>query len=488
MQKLYDSIDKLVLFAQQNLELEAYDVDYVKNSIFALFSLNSYVECNVSEVNQSLNELLAELDQAVVELGLADEGDLEYVNDQVMGYLSLLPSQINKRFNEIKAESSEKATEWFYNYCVNNDYVKKAKLDQNIRFDNNGLVITINKAKPEFRDSKKAKLGNSVAGGYPKCTICHANEGFRNRNKKTLRTVDLTLGGEKWFWQFSPYGYFYQHGITVNYEHTPMHVDNTTFYKLMDFVDEFPHYFIGSNAALPRIGGSVLAHDHYQGGGEILPMHKADAKMTFTSSKYPDAIVEIVNWPNTVFRVVSQNRETIATISEMIRDKWVNYTDLSQDIIAVDEEGIHSAVSPTAVKTARGYEMSIILRNNMVSEQYPDGIFHAHPEFHIIKKESIGLIEAQGLFILPGRLETELEELRQLIHAGKELTPELSEFSMIFEEIKALCHNDYSLENISRAIEDELGSVCARILENTAVFKDVKYSISFLEDLGFERA
>ena len=488
MQKLYDSIDKLVLFAQQNLELEAYDVDYVKNSIFALFSLNSYVECNVSEVNQSLNELLAELDQAVVELGLADEGDLEYVNDQVMGYLSLLPSQINKRFNEIKAESSEKATEWFYNYCVNNDYVKKAKLDQNIRFDNNGLVITINKAKPEFRDSKKAKLGNSVAGGYPKCTICHANEGFRNRNKKTLRTVDLTLGGEKWFWQFSPYGYFYQHGITVNYEHTPMHVDNTTFYKLMDFVDEFPHYFIGSNAALPRIGGSVLAHDHYQGGGEILPMHKADAKMTFTSSKYPDAIVEIVNWPNTVFRVVSQNRETIATISEMIRDKWVNYTDLSQDIIAVDEEGIHSAVSPTAVKTARGYEMSIILRNNMVSEQYPDGIFHAHPEFHIIKKDSIGLIEAQGLFILPGRLETELEELRQLIHAGKELTPELSEFSMIFEEIKALCHNDYSLENISRAIEDELGSVCARILENTAVFKDVKYSISFLEDLGFERA
>ena len=487
MRRVYDAIDKLVIYAKENLELNNYDEDYVRNSIFALFSLNSYMECNVTEVNQTLNELLAELDEAVVKLGLADEGDLEYVNDQVMGYLSLLPSQINEKFNRIKAESSEKATEWFYNYCVNNDYVKKAKLDQNIRFDNNGLVITINKAKPEFRDAKKAKLGNSVAGGYPKCTICHANEGFRNRNKKTLRTVDLTLGGEKWFWQFSPYGYFYQHGITVNYEHTPMHVDNTTFYKLMDFVDEFPHYFIGSNAALPRIGGSVLAHDHYQGGGEILPMHKAEAKMTFTSTKYPDAIVEIVNWPNTVFRVVSFNRETIATISEMIRAKWVNYTDLSQDIIAVDEEGIHSAVSPTAVKTARGYEMSIILRNNMVSEQYPDGIFHAHPEFHIIKKESIGLIEAQGLFILPGRLETELEELRQLIHQGKELTPELSDFQMIFDEIKVLCNGDYSLDNIARAIEDELGSVCSRILENTAVFKDVKYSIAFLEDLGFER-
>ena len=487
MKRLYDSIDKLVVYAQQKLELESQDVDYVKNSIFALFALNSYMDNEVGEVTETLEELLAELDAAVVELGLADDADLDYVNDQVMGYLSLLPSQINKRFNEIKAESGEKATEWFYNYCVNNDYVKKAKLDQNIRFDNNGLVITINKAKPEFRDSKKAKLGNSVAGGYPKCTICHQNEGFRNRNKKTLRTIDLTLGNEKWFWQFSPYGYFYQHGITVNYEHTPMHVDNTTFYKLMDFVDVFPHYFIGSNAALPRIGGSVLAHDHYQGGGEILPMHKAEAKMTFKSSKYPDAIVEIVNWPNTVFRVVSHNREIIAEISEMIRYKWVNYTDLSQGIICLDEEGIHSAVSPTAVKTARGYEMSIILRNNMVTEEYPDGVFHAHPEFHIIKKESIGLIEAQGLFILPGRLETELEELRQLIHQGKDLTPELSEFHMIFDEIKALCNGDYSLDNISKAIQDELGSVCARILENTAVFKDVKYSVEFLEDLGFEQ-
>ena len=485
MERLYEAIDKLVIYAKNKLELEEYDVDYVKNSIFALFDLNTYAGTSVCEANESLEELLNLFDDAVLALNLLEEGDLEYINDQVMGYLSLLPSQINHRFDSIKATSSAEATEWLYDYCVNNDYVKKSKLDKNIRFDNSGLVITINKAKPEFRDAKKAKLGNSVAGGYPRCTICHENEGFKNRNKKTLRTIDITLAGQKWFWQFSPYGYFYQHGIAVNYEHTPMHVDNDTFYRLMDFVDQFPHYFIGSNAALPRIGGSVLAHDHYQGGGEILPMHKAGAKMTFTSSAYSDAIVEIVNWPNTVFRVVSENKDTIANISEMIRSKWVNYTDLSLGIVAVDEEGIHSAVSPTVVKTERGYEMSIILRNNIVTDEYPDGVFHAHPEFHVIKKESIGLIEAQGLFILPGRLERELNEIKHLIHEGKGLTPELNDFHMIYDEIVALCNNDYSLENISKAIEDELGSVCSRILDNTAVFKDVKYSIEFLEDLGF---
>ena len=270
MERLFNVIDKLIVYAKENLGLESYDVDYVKNSIFAMFDINNYVNTGINENTQSLEELLNEFDKVLLELNLALEGDFEFFNDQVMGYLSAMPSVVNKKFNEIYLTSPSEATEWFYNYCVNNDYVKKAKLDKNIRFDSHGLVVTINKAKPEFRDAKKARLGNSVAGGYPRCTICHENEGFKNRNKKTLRTVDISLHGQKWFWQFSPYGYFYQHGIAVNYEHTPMHVDYETFYRLMDFVDSFPHYFIGSNAALPRIGGSVLAHDHYQGGGEIL--------------------------------------------------------------------------------------------------------------------------------------------------------------------------------------------------------------------------
>lgn len=487
MERVYLCIDKLMSYAKKNLELKEKDVDYVRNSIFNLFNLNSYVVENIVCVNDTTPEsLLVDFNQACIDACLYEDYEAEYYLDQVMGYLTLLPSTVEDKFYQlIKENDSKVATEWFYDYSVKSDYVKKAKLDKNPRFDSNGLVITINKAKPEFRDPKKAQSGNSVKGGYPKCTICHANEGFGGRSKKTLRTIDLSLNGQKWFWQFSPYGYFYQHGIAVNYEHTPMHVDKDTFPRLMDFVDLFPHWFIGSNAALPRIGGSVLAHDHYQGGGEILPMHKAKAKYTLKNTTYPNSIVEVVDWPGTVVRVVSFDRNEIIEISNQITNKWVNYTDESLDIIAEDENGIHSAVSPTVVKTDRGYEMSIIFRNNMTSEQYPDGIFHAHPEFHIIKKESIGLIEAQGLFILPGRLENELEQIKELIVNKKELTSELKDFEMIYNEIINLCDNDFSYENVSEAVKTELGSVCYRILENTAVFKDDTLTIKFMEDLGF---
>lgn len=486
MERIYSCIDKLICYAKINLNLDERNEDYIRNSIFSLFNLDSYKNHNSYDIlDKNPDNILAEFVNTAIELKLFDIYDAEYYLDQIMGLLSLLPKDIEDIFYKIYEKSSEEATEWFYNYCVKNDYVKKSKLDKNPRFDSNGLVITINKAKPEFRDPKKAQSGNSTKGGYPKCTICHENEGFSGRNKRTLRTINLKLNGQDWFWQFSPYGYFYQHGIAVNYEHTPMHVDKATFYRLMDFVDQFPHYFIGSNAALPRIGGSVLAHDHYQGGGEILPMHKASAAYTLYNEKYSDAFVEILDWPNTVVRVVSKNKDNIAEISEAIREKWVNYENKNLDIICKDDEGIHSAISPTVVKTLRGYEMSIIFRNNITSEKYPDGIFHAHPEFHIIKKESIGLIEAQGLFILPGRLEAELASIEELIQNNLPLSKELEQFKLVYDECKALCNNDYSKENVHISMQNELGSICSRILENTAVFKDKKQTISFMEDLGF---
>lgn len=487
MKKVYQSIDKLICYAKANLYLDKRNEDYIRNSIFQLFNLESYHEKYVEQITDlSPESLLKEFTDACIACSLFEHHEAEYYCDQVMGLLSLLPNEIENLYNSyLKNQGSEAATQWFYNYCVKNDYVKLEKLKQNIRFDSNGLVITINKAKPEFRDSKKAKLGNSTKGGYPKCSICHENEGFAGRNKKTLRTVDLKLCNQDWFWQFSPYGYFNQHGIAVNYEHTPMHVDKDTFHRLIEFIDIYPHFFIGCNAALPGIGGSVLAHDHYQGGKEILPMHKAKAKYTMLSDVYTDASVEILDWPNTVIRIVSGNRKSIAEISEMIREKWVNYEDLSLGIVCSDKDGLHNAVSPTIVKTRRGYEMNIILRNNITSEEYPDGVFHAHPEFHIIKKESIGLIEAQGLFILPGRLDDELKNLEDIISQGKELPLELQDFKLVYNEIVDLCKNDYSPSNVHKAMEAELGSICYKILENTAVFKDQKLTIKFMEDLGF---
>ncbi len=488
MEKVYKAVDALVNYAENNLHLPKKNVDYARNGIFRLLGLDAYAGGYGAEVSDITPErLLGELADACVSAGLFSPEEAEYYKDGVMGELMLSPKQVQEIFDtKLEDEGSRAALEWFYRYCIKSDYVKKAVLDKNPRFDSQGLIITINKAKPEFRDPKKAVSGNSTKTGYPKCNICHENEGFAGRNKRTLRTVDITLGGQPWFWQYSPYGYFKEHGIAVNYTHTPMHVDRATFTRLMDFVDMFPAYFIGSNAALERIGGSVLAHDHYQGGGEILPMHKAKAVYTMKNAKYPNAVAEVVDWAGTVVRVVSKSRADIEDIGESIREKWVSYENPALGIIPKDEKGVHNAISPTVVKTKRGYEMSIILRSNITSERYPDGIFHAHPEYHMIKKESIGLIEAQGLFILPGRLEGQLGDIENLISNGKPLSDELKDFTLVYDEVKERVGKDLSMDNVKAAMREELGSICNRILENTAVFKDKRQTVAFMSDLGFE--
>ena len=487
MTELYRSIDALIDYAERQLNLDRKNEDFVRNGIFRLLGLQEFSDATGEKcLDTKPDSALKRFVDACVKTGVFEKEDASYFCDGVMGELMMSPKDVQSGFDAIlNTHGSTDAMQWFYDYSVKGDYVKKSQLDKNPRFDSEGLVVTINKSKPEFRDPKKAASGNATKGGYPKCSICHENEGFAGRQKRTLRTVDITLGGQKWFWQFSPYGYFNQHGIAVNYEHIPMHVDRQTFGRLMDFVDTFPNYFIGCNAALERIGGSVLAHDHYQGGGEILPMHKAKAAYTLRSAKHPNAQVEVVDWAGTVVRVVSHERAEIEEIGDAIREKWVNYTDVEKQIVPVDGKGVHNAISPTVVKTARGYEMSIILRSNITSEIYPDGIFHAHPEFHIIKKESIGLIEAQGLFILPGRLEAELDQIETLIAEGKPLTEELADFALVYNEVKERLGSTRSKKKVHEAMQRELGDICNRILDNTAVFKEKTETVQFLKDLGF---
>ena len=483
MNKLSAVIDKLVCYARKNLGLSAENEIYARNAVLDVLGSPDYAFTGETCTDTAPDMLLGELASVCGEEGIFTGDEREEYADKVMGALTLSPSEIRRRFTRRLKVNSKSATDWFYSYCVKNDYVKKSRLDKNPRFEEGGLVITINKAKPEFRDPKKAASGNSVKGGYPKCAICRENEACPVRNKRTLRTVDLMLDGEKWFWQYSPYGYFYQHGIAVNCEHTPMHVDRSTFVKLTDFVDMFPHYFIGCNAPLPRIGGSVLAHDHFQGGGEILPMHMAGAYKLLARGGF-DGVAEILDWPGTVIRVVSKDKKALADVCEEIRKKWVDFADESLGIIPYDEQGAHNAVSPTVVKTGRGYEMSVILRSNVTSEKYPDGVFHAHPEFHVIKKESIGLIEAQGLFILPGRLENELRALEGFMERGEKLPAEYAAFNLVFDEAEAIFKGGE--KDAHAAIKKELGSICSRILENTAVFKDKNLTVKFMEDLGFK--
>ena len=449
-----NQIKDIISYAEKKLELKERDCEYKANRLLEI-------------VNSGL-----------------EGAELE---DAIYGELSLLPSEMDKRFAEILKDSGSKAaTEWLYNYCVNNKYVKKDVLDKNPRFDTeNGLTVTINKAKPEFRDPKKAKAGNSVDGGFANCVICRENEGFGARNKRNLRTVSISLGAQPWFWQYSPYGYFHEHGIAVNCEHIPMHVDRQTFVNLLDFVDMFPHYFIGCNAPLERIGGSVLAHDHYQGGGEVLPLHKAKIRRYIKDMRHPTAKIGILDWAGTVIRIKSDKRNEIADVAERLREAWINYSNPELGIIAEDNNGVHNAISPTVIKTADGYEMNVILRSNITSEKYPDGVFHAHPEYHSVKKESIGLIEAQGLFILPGRLEEELNKIKRIIEAKSALPPEYAEFKLVYDETKAL-YESGKYEDIHKAMQEELGSICYRILENTAVFKREEDFLRFLKTAGFE--
>ncbi len=487
MKQVYAKLARLVEYAKLQLGLDARDALFARNSALAIVGAESYEDVEVAPYGgESCAALLNDLMDACKAAGLIEDGEEERIGDGVMGALMLSPSAVDDEFQARKAVSSKDATSWLYEYSVLSDYVKKEKLDKNPRFDaKNGLIITINKAKPEFRDPKKAASGNATKGGYPKCSICRDNEGYFGRNKRTLRTVALKMGGQDWFWQYSPYGYFHEHGIAVNTQHIPMHVDKDTFVRLLDFVDQFPHYFIGCNAALPRIGGSVLAHDHYQGGGETLPLHRAGIKIALKFPAYPDCEVGVLDWPGTTIRISGKNRDSIVEIAEVIRDAWCSYQNEELGIIAEDQDGVHSAVSPTVIKTEKGYEMNLILRNNVTTEQYPDGVFHAHPEFHVIKKESIGLIEAQGLFILPGRLETQMAQLEELLVSGKPLPEELAEFKLVFNEMKAM-RPSFTAEQAKEATKEELASVCERILENTAVFKTPQETAKFLNERGFE--
>ncbi len=483
--KIFREINRLIAFAKARLELSPADVPFVRNTIIDVLGLTTFEENEVDTPTCDISVLLEEFVAVAVEEGVFGADLAPYYCDKIMGILSLRPSYLDARFHQkYDVDGAKKATEWLYTYCVDNNYVKKAVLDKNPRFDgDNGLVITINLAKPEFRDPNKAKSGNAVAGGYPKCVICKDNEGFAPRGKFTLRTVSLRLGGKPWFWQFSPYGYFYQHGICVNTEHIPMHIDKQTFINLMDFVDSFPHYFIGCNACLERIGGSVLAHDHYQGGGEVLPLFKAKIKQKMTLPGYENLEMGILDWPGTVLRIIGKDRQKIIEVCEKVRASWVGYTDESLSIVCKDENGQHNSISPTVVKVGGNYEMNIILRSNITSEKYPDGIFHAHPEFHVIKKESIGLIEAQGLFILPGRLKNQLAEVEKCICAGR-LTEEYADFKLVFDEVTAACAGDLSAKNVHEGMKKELAGICYRILENTAVFTP-KQMEEYLTGIGF---
>lgn len=490
-------IEKLLRYAEDFLDLSRRDEIYFRNLLIREFKLDEPYngEEDLSYIDSlTVPDIIAsELEQFAVENELIEKPLANLYSTYVFGLLSPLPSTVNAKFQAIKnSKGIEKACEYFYNLCVKNNYVQKTAISKNLKWEypdgDRKLEITINLSKPEKDNKEIAKLltNKPQKSKYPACFLCKENEGFMGTAthpaRENIRTISLTLGGEKWFVQYSPYAYFNEHLIAINEEHTPMHIGGDTIDKLLDFVDFFPNYMIGSNAALPIIGGSILNHEHFQGGEHLMPMHYAPlSKMYYglLSKAHKKVKIGVVDWYNSVIRLESTDRKDIASFAKEIIAKWATYTDEKCGIYAVtDDEVQHNSLAPVCRKNGKVYVIDMILRNNITSDDYPDGVFHAHPEYHNIKKEGIGLIEAMGLFILPGRLKKQLNDVADILcgntpYDEQALQSQEHPLYVHRDMIKSLVKDGKSATKVEaeQRVTDRVNNVCKNILFNTSVFK-----------------
>ena len=504
-------VEKLLRYAKSHLHLNPRDEIYFRNILLREFKLDEPTEETIDlsfiDTLTVPDILTEEIETYALENKFIEDGEQNLYSTYIFGILSPLPSKVNETFRKIKAEKGiEEACKYFYDLSIKNNYVQKTAIGRNLKWefvdDKKYLEITINLSKPEKDNKEIAKLLTAPKKGkYPACLLCKENEGYQGTlthpARENIRTISLELGGEKWFVQYSPYAYYNEHMIAISESHTPMHIEGDTIDKLLDFVDFFPNYMIGSNAALPIIGGSILNHEHFQGGEHLMPMHKAPMLKYFKSKKHKNVKVGIVDWYNSVIRLESKDRKAIADLAKIIIKGWQTFSDEKCGIVAESEGVRHNSLAPVCRKVGKSYVFDMILRNNLTSEDYPDGIFHAHPEYHNIKKEGIGLIEAMGLFILPGRLKKQLDMIADILCG----TAEYDEVALADSSNYLFAHRDMiktlletgkvaTKEEANAKVTDYVNQVCKNILFNTAVFKKDGTGFAgfarFLEQVGIK--
>lgn len=475
-----ESINQLLQYGLKTGLIEKEDKAYVANKLISILNLSEFVEEEVTDTE--LEEILVSINNYAVEQGIIEDSvtNRDLFDTKVMGEFVKRPSEVIKEFNELYKESPKKATEYFYRLSQDSDYIRRYRIKKDMKWkvdtDYGKIDITINLSKPE-KDSKSIAAAKTKAQtNYPKCMLCVENEGYEGRinhpARQNLRIIPIELNGEKWGMQYSPYVYYNEHCIALKAEHTPMKIDITTIKKLLDFVDIFPHYFMGSNAGLPIVGGSILAHEHFQGGNYTFAMTVAELEEKIEIKGYSDVTVARLKWPMSVLRLSSKNRDSILKLAEHILDVWEGYTDEEVFIFAETNGEKHNAVTPIARKNGDNYEVDLVLRNNITTEEFPDGVFHPHPELHHIKKENIGLIEVMGLAVLPPRLKTEMQLVKEYILENKDLTQneQIEKHAKWVKEIKEK-YSAINKDNIDKIIEDEIGIVFMKVLENAGVFK-----------------
>lgn len=477
---LQKTLKEFVCYAKTHLFLGEEDAIYFSNILLHEYGLASPYEGEIDEKRIASLEvpdsLIEELQKDLAANGV-DEAESERAGDFVLGLLSPIPSQTEKMFLDIEKEKGAKdALNWLYKLSIDNYYFQKTKVDRNLLWEatfekGSSLLISINLSKPEKNNKDIAKLLKVQSVDYPKCALCEENLGYYGDAKHAARTnirfVSLNLAGEEWFLQYSPYGYFPKHLIAFEKKHTPMAICKKTFTRLFDFVDRFPFFYIGSNSDLPIVGGSILNHEHFQGGEAILPLLKAPKKeIVYKTPKGSE--LSILDFYITALCIEGKDREDIEALGDKILQAWRPYSDPKCDIISGVGEKRHNTITPFAQKNGDTYRLIIGLRNNRTTEEYPDGIFHAHREYHPIKKEGIGLIEAAGLFILPARLLRQQKEVDDVTNRGlsKEealmLYPDIEPFFPMIEKMK--------IDKISS--KEYINNVCQGILQNVAVYKD----------------
>lgn len=477
---IYKAIQGLIDYALNNNLITEDDIYVVQNQFIDILHLTRWHDEN--GLTGKAEEILSIITDYACETGIikntAVQRDL--FDTKIMGVLTPFPHEVNAEFKHKYKESPKTATDWYYDFSKNLNYVRAERIARDIKWTYESkygiLDITINRSKPEKdpRDIAAAKAHKAAA--YPKCQLCAENMGFAGNlthpARQNLRPVNLNIQGRKWYLQYSPYGYYNEHCIVFNKEHIPMVIDSDIFEKLFDFVEQFPHYFIGSNADLPIVGGSILAHEHFQGGNYTFAMAKAPIEKYFIMKNYPDIGTGIVKWPMSVIRLFSDNRRNLVKACSDILAKWREYTDESAGIYAQTDGVPHNTITPIARMHNGNFECDLVLRNNLTSDERPLGIFHPNPSLHHIKKENIGLIEVMGLAVLPSRLAEELEILKQAMLAGDDLysNSKTSSHSEWAEQIIEK-HPEFCDKNAEDILQLEIGKVFEQVLCDSGVFK-----------------
>ena len=473
------AIADLVQYALDTGLVEEADRVWAINGLLEDLGLSDWEE--VPGRVRPLEEILGEILDWAVAQGRIEDGTTsrDLFDTKLMGRLTPRPAQVRAAFAERYARSPEEATDWYYQFSQNTDYIRRYRVARDQKWiahtDYGDLEITINLSKPEKDPRAIAAARSAPQGGYPKCLLCRENEGYAGRMnhpaRQNHRLIPVTIDGKDWFFQYSPYVYYNEHCIVFNGQHVPMKIDRSAFRKLLDFVKQFPHYFVGSNADLPIVGGSILSHDHFQGGRHVFAMEKAPVERAVSFPGFADVEAGIVRWPLSVIRLRCGDDNRLVDLAEKILTAWRGYTDEEAVIYAHTDGQPHNTITPIARMREGLYELDLVLRNNLTTPEYPLGMYHPHPELHHIKKENIGLIEVMGLAVLPARLKGELAELADALVQGADLrsSETLAKHADWAEELKT--RYTFTAENVTDILQSEVGAVFAQVLEHAGVYK-----------------